>query len=152
MAIARHRVEIPAELGGGWVEIRERRGFMARTRLEEAGLRIREDVTSDAFLAAQASGRFGEVMEADGTGRVLVLMETAIAAVDQSVLRAHGVSTVPALLRSDDLSEELGDWLLARCVEICDADVAVRTKSGVGGAEPDAGRDARGDEGAGPAA
>lgn len=147
MAIARQRVAIPEELGGGWVEIRERRGFLARTRLDEAGLRIREDVTSDAFLAAQASGRFGEVMEADGTGRVLVLMETAIAGIDPGVLRAHGVGTVPALLRSDDLSEELGDWLLARCVEICDAEV--RTKSGVGGAEPDAGRDAGGDEGPG---
>lgn len=147
MAVARQRVEIPEELGGGWVEIRERRGFLARTRLEEAGLRLRDEAQEADIVAASAGAAVGSVLEIDNTSRVLVLMETAVAAIDPAVLARHGVTTFPALLRSEDLTEELGDWLLARCVEICDAEV--RTKSRVGGPEPDAGRGAGADEGAG---
>lgn len=148
MAIPRHRVDIPEELGGGWVEIRERRGFMARTRLAESGLRLRDDATAADLAEAHGEGAIGRVMETDNTGRVLLLIETAVAAIDQAVLSRHGVTTVRDLLRSDELTEELGDWLLARCVEICDAEV--RTKSGVGGVEPDAGWGAGGIAGDGP--
>ena len=147
MAIDKVRLEIPPDLGGGWVEVRERRGWAARNRLISAGVTYREGVTESDLASARTGGEVGSYIEPDTAGKAVVLVETGIAAISPEVLARHGVSTLHALLKSDDLATDLGDWLFQRVFEICDADV--RSKSGLGGPEPDAGRGDGGDEGTG---
>ena len=84
MAIDKVRLEIPPDLGGGWVEVRERRGWAARNRLISAGVTYREGVTESDLASARTGGEVGSYIEPDTAGKAVVLVETGIAAISWS--------------------------------------------------------------------
>ncbi len=105
-----HRIEVPEEYGGGWVEIKARRSWRDSNRIAGAGFRLRHGVTQEEIAAAQAEGRMADLMEMDSHGRLSAPLESAIVATSEGMIPAG--MTVRAWLDSDELSEDLGDFLI----------------------------------------
>jgi hypothetical protein len=105
-----HRIEIPEEYGGGWVDIKARRSWKDSNKIAGAGFRIKPGVTQDEIQAAQAEGRMADLMEMDTHGRLSAPLETAIVATSEG-LKPEGMS-VRDWLDSEELDEDVGDHLI----------------------------------------
>lgn len=103
-----HRIDIPEEFGGGYVDIKAKRSWKDSNKIAGAGFRIRQGVTQEEITAAQQEGRMADLMEMDTHGRLSAPLETAIVATDR---KPDGVS-VRQWLDSDDMDEDLGDYLI----------------------------------------
>ena len=104
-----HRIEIPEEYGGGWVEVKAKRSWKDSNKIAGAGFRIRAGVTQPEIEQAQSEGRTADLMEMDTHGRLSAPLEVSIVETSPE-LRPDGV-TIRAWLDSDELSEEVGDFL-----------------------------------------
>ncbi len=105
-----HRIDIPEEYGGGFVEIKAKRSWKDSNKIAGAGFRIRQGVTQDEIQAAQAEGRMADLMEMDTHGRLSAPLETAIVGASENVKPAG--MTVRAWLDSEELDEDVGDFLI----------------------------------------
>ena len=105
-----HRIEIPEELGGGWVDIKPKRSWKDSNLLAGAGAVIREGLSTDEIEQANKEGRGHELMEVDPHRRIELRISLAV--------RAHSPGLVPdgmnvkQWLASEDMDEDLGDFLL----------------------------------------
>ena len=104
-----HRIMIPEEYGGGWVEIKAKRSWKDSNKIAGAGFRIRAGVTQPEIEQAQAEGRTADLMEMDTHGRLSAPLEVSIVETSPD-LRPLGMP-VRAWLDSDELSEDVGDFL-----------------------------------------
>ncbi|MFZ2738429.1 MAG: hypothetical protein WAY02_09380 [Burkholderiaceae bacterium] len=108
-----HRIEIPDEFGGGWVEIREKRSWADVKRIDQQALR----------------------WEGDGSGQVIGkmdMLEQGIAKLEAAVVRwsltdENGSSIPPDRggFVHADFDPELGDWM----IEQIDAYYAGRSRT-----------------------
>lgn len=114
-----HRIEIPEEYGGGWVDIKPKRSWKDSNRIAGGGFHLRPGITADELKAAEDSGRVGDVMELDTHGRLSTPLETAIVATSEG-LRREGMS-IRAWLDSDELDEDVGDHLVRAITEYYEA-------------------------------
>lgn len=105
-----HRIDIPEEFGGGYVDIKEKRSWRDSNRIAGAAFHIKKGVTQEEIEAAQAEGRMADLMEMDTHGRLSAPLETAIVGTSPG-LKPEGMS-VRAWLDSDELSEDVGDFLI----------------------------------------
>lgn len=137
------RITIPDDLGGGWIEIKDRRSWADSNRIASAGLRMREGLTQAEIEAAQPS----DLMEIDGHGKSAIGIAVSVLKWSDGLIGAH--TSMRDWLDSDDLDEDLGDFL-ETAVEDYYASRR-RSKRGSAEAQPDAGRGAGDDEGAGAA-
>lgn len=105
-----HRIEIPEELGGGWVDIKAKRSWKDSNAIAGAGSHVREGVTREEAELAEKEGRFHELVETDVHVRNQVTITSAV--------KEHSPGLVPdgltfrQWLDSDDMDEDLGDFLL----------------------------------------
>lgn len=128
------RVEIPDEFGGGWVDLRVRRSWKASNDAAADTYRIRDGVTDAEISQAREAGTLAHLYVPDLHARLAGRLATRI--VDSSLLEREGRRlTVRELLDSDDLDEELGDWLDDQVEELVKA--SARSKSGMDGAQPE---------------
>lgn len=105
-----HRIEIPEEYGGGWVDIKARRSWAASVRREASALRIKDGVTAADVEVAQRMGHVNDVLEFDPLSRMVTSLREAIVATSEDV-RPSDIS-ISAWLTSDELDEGLGDFLM----------------------------------------
>jgi hypothetical protein len=116
-----HRIDIPHEYGGGWVDIKAKRSWRDSNRIAGAAFHIKRGVTQAEIEAAQAEGRMADLMEMDTHGRLSAPLETAIVATSAG-LKPDDMS-VRAWLDSDELSEDVGDFLIKEITEFYEANV-----------------------------
>lgn len=114
-----HRIEIPEEYGGGWVEIKAKRSWKDSNKISGSGLRMRPGVTQAEVDAANAEGRPHDLMEIDSHARLSTPLETSIVATSEN-LKPAGMS-VRAWLDSDELDEDVGDHLIKAVSEYYEA-------------------------------
>lgn len=105
-----HRIEVPEELGGGWVDIKARRSWRTSIQNSAAGIRVRDGVSAQELQAAQAAGRLSDVLEIDAYSKLAAPLIAAVVGTSDGLLPAG--MTVPEWLGSDELDEGLGDFLL----------------------------------------
>jgi hypothetical protein len=125
------RIDIPERLGSGWVEIKERRSWADSNRIEGAGLGMRAGVTQKEIELARSEGRMHELMEIDPHGKIATRLAVSITAVAPELIGSH--TSPRAWLDSDDLDEDLGDFLFEEIEGYYAA--RRRTKSGTPGPE-----------------
>lgn len=110
-----HKIEIPDDLGGGWVEIREKRSWADVKRIDQQAIKLEG--------ADGGGGSFIGKMD---------LLEQGIAKLEAAVVRwsltdEHGGALPPDRggFVHPDFDPELGDWL----IEQIDAYYAGRSRS-----------------------
>lgn len=104
-----HRIDIPEELGGGWVGIKPKRSWKDSNAIAGAGSHIREGVSREEAQQAEREGRLHELVENDAHARNLVTITLAVK--EHSGIVPDGL-TVKQWLDSDEMDEDLGDFLL----------------------------------------
>lgn len=119
-----HRIEIPDTLGGGWVEIREKRSWADVKRIDQQAIR----------LEGGDGGGSGFIGKMD-------LLEQGIAKLEAAVVRWSLTDENGSAIPPDrggfvhaDFAPELGDWL----IEQIDTYYAGRSRTKRGAPEPEA--------------
>lgn len=125
------RIEIPAELGGGWVDIKDKRSWADSNHIASAGLRMREGLSQEDIQEAQPS----DLMEIDGHGKAAIGIAVSVLAWSDGLLGS--CASVREWLDSDELDEDLGDFIEKEIEGYYAA--RRRSKSGSTGSQPDAG-------------
>lgn len=138
-----HRITIPDALGGGWVDIKDKRSWADSNHIASSGMRVRSGLSQDDIAEAQSEGRMSDLMEIDGHGKASVALAVSALAWSDGLIGA--CASLREWLDSDDCDEDVGDFLL----EAVEGYYAKRrrSKSGQAATQPDAGLSARADEG-----
>lgn len=118
-----HRLEIPPELGGGWVEIKEKRSWADVKRIESAAAVGHRDDTGEMTFTFPA-------------------LEMGIAQLECSVVRwslqDENGSAIPPNRGGfvhEDFSAEMGDWLLTSISAYYEAQVQAKRAAGAAARE-----------------
>lgn len=128
-----YRITIPSELGGGWVDIKERRSWADSNLIVGSRTRPRQGLTRDDIVAA--AGDLSMTMEFDAQSAVAVPIAVSVLAWSDGLIGA--CSSFREWLDSDECDEEVGDFLLQAVEEYYAS--RRRSKSGTAGTEPAAG-------------
>lgn len=130
-----YRIDIPAELGGGWVEIKEKRSWADSNRLAGSALQLRQGLSATDITAAQEGGA-SDIFSIETHQAIAMELEVSIVAVAPELFGA--ASSVREWLASDDLDEDVGDFLLGEVRGYYAS--RRRSKSGTVEPEPGTGR------------
>lgn len=97
-------------MGGGWVEIKAKRSWKDSNLLAGAGAVIREGLTTEEIEQANKEGRGHELMEVDPHRRIELRISLSVKGHSPGLI-PDGM-TVKQWLSSDEMDEDLGDFLL----------------------------------------
>lgn len=103
-----HRITIPDALGGGWVDIKDKRSWMDSNLIAGARTRPRAGLSREDVQAA--GGDLAQLVEFDAQSAVAVPVAVAVLAWSDGLIGAH--QSMREWLDSDDCDEEVGDFLL----------------------------------------
>lgn len=129
-----HRITIPDELGGGWVDIKDKRSWADSNLIVGSRTRPKQGLTRDEIVAA--NGDLSMTMEFDAQSAVAVPIAVSVLAWSEGLIGA--CSSFREWLDSDECDEEVGDFLLQAIEEYYAS--RRRSKSGTAGTEPPAGQ------------